>query len=64
VLIGYSACPLTRAAFEARGHEAWTCDRYARSKWPHLLAPVLADTSAKAAAIIELCARAHKEEAS
>lgn len=26
VLIGYSACPLTRAAFEARGHEAWTCD--------------------------------------
>lgn len=26
VLIGYSACPLTRAAFEARGHEVWTCD--------------------------------------
>ncbi|MDA3877735.1 MAG: hypothetical protein PF483_11685 [Halothiobacillus sp.] len=26
VLIGYSACPLTRAAFEARGHETWTCD--------------------------------------
>lgn len=26
VLIGYSACPLTRAAFEAQGHEAWTCD--------------------------------------
>lgn len=26
VLIGYSACPLTRAAFEAAGHEVWTCD--------------------------------------
>lgn len=26
VLIGYSACPLTRAAFERHGHEAWTCD--------------------------------------
>lgn len=26
VLIGYSACPLTRAAFEALGHEVWTCD--------------------------------------
>lgn len=26
VLIGYSACPLTRAAFEARGHQTWTCD--------------------------------------
>lgn len=26
VLIGYSACPLTRAAFEAEGHEVWTCD--------------------------------------
>lgn len=26
ILIGYSACPLTRAAFEAQGHEAWTCD--------------------------------------
>lgn len=26
VLIGYSACPLTRAAFEAAGCEAWTCD--------------------------------------
>jgi hypothetical protein len=26
VLIGYSACPLTRAAFEAQGHEVWTCD--------------------------------------
>lgn len=26
VLIGYSACPLTRRAFERRGHEAWTCD--------------------------------------
>lgn len=26
ILIGYSACPLTRAAFERHGHEAWTCD--------------------------------------
>ena len=26
VLIGYSRCPLTRAAFEARGHDVWTCD--------------------------------------
>lgn len=26
VLIGYSACPLTRAAFERRGHIVWTCD--------------------------------------
>jgi hypothetical protein len=26
VLIGYSACPLTRAAFERHGIEAWTCD--------------------------------------
>jgi len=26
ILIGYSACPLTRQAFEAQGHEAWTCD--------------------------------------
>lgn len=26
VLIGYSACPLTRKAFEAHGHEVWTCD--------------------------------------
>ena len=26
VLIGYSACPLTRAAFEAHGHDVWTCD--------------------------------------
>lgn len=25
-LIGYSACPLTLAAFEAAGVEAWTCD--------------------------------------
>jgi len=27
VLIGYSACPLTREAFEAQGHEVWTCDQ-------------------------------------
>lgn len=26
VLIGYSACPLTRAAFESHGHQTWTCD--------------------------------------
>jgi len=26
ILIGYSVCPLTRAAFEAHGHEVWTCD--------------------------------------
>jgi hypothetical protein len=26
VIIGYSACPLTRAAFERHGHEVWTCD--------------------------------------
>jgi hypothetical protein len=26
VLIGYSACPLTRAEFEAQGHDVWTCD--------------------------------------
>jgi hypothetical protein len=26
VLIGYSACPLTRAAFEAQGCDVWTCD--------------------------------------
>jgi len=26
ILIGYSACPITRTAFEARGHEVWTCD--------------------------------------
>ena len=25
-MIGYSACPLTRAAFEAHGHDVWTCD--------------------------------------
>jgi len=25
-LIAYSACPLTLAAFEAAGVEAWTCD--------------------------------------
>ena len=26
VLIGYSACPLTRAAFEKQGHTVYTCD--------------------------------------
>lgn len=27
ILIGYSACPYTRAAFERQGHEVWTCDK-------------------------------------
>lgn len=26
ILIGYSCCQLTRKAFEAHGHEVWTCD--------------------------------------
>lgn len=26
ILIGYSACPLTRTAFEAHGHNVFTCD--------------------------------------
>lgn len=26
ILIGYSACPLTRRAFEEHGHDVWTCD--------------------------------------
>lgn len=26
ILIGYSACPLTRQAFEQWGHDVWTCD--------------------------------------
>lgn len=26
ILIGYSACPLTREAFERRGHDVWTND--------------------------------------
>lgn len=26
ILIGYSACPHTRAAFERHGHQVWTCD--------------------------------------
>lgn len=26
ILIGYSACPVTQAAFEARGHDVYTCD--------------------------------------
>lgn len=26
ILIGYSACPLTRQAFEQQGHDVWTCD--------------------------------------
>lgn len=26
ILIGYSACPLTRSAFEDQGHDVWTCD--------------------------------------
>ena len=27
ILIGYSACQLTRQAFERYGHDVWTCDR-------------------------------------
>lgn len=27
ILIGYSACQLTRQAFEAHGHDVWTCDQ-------------------------------------
>ncbi len=26
VIIGYSACELTRLAFESQGHDVWTCD--------------------------------------
>ena len=26
ILLGYTCCPHTRAAFEATGHEVWTCD--------------------------------------
>lgn len=26
ILIGYSACPLTREAFARSGHDVWTCD--------------------------------------
>ncbi len=26
ILIGYSACPFTRRAFERHGHDVWTCD--------------------------------------
>lgn len=26
ILIGYSACPLTREAFARAGHDVWTCD--------------------------------------
>lgn len=42
ILIGYSACPLTRAAFEAQGHDVWTCDLLpARDNSPkHLLCNV------------------------
>jgi hypothetical protein len=27
ILIGYSACELTRKAFEQHGHDVWTCDK-------------------------------------
>lgn len=27
VLLGYTACPFTRAAFERHGHDVWTCDK-------------------------------------
>lgn len=30
VLIGYSCCPLTKAAFDRHGHEVWTCDELPR----------------------------------
>lgn len=26
ILLGYTACPLTREAFEKQGHDVWTCD--------------------------------------
>lgn len=36
ILIGYSACPATREAFRARGHDARTCDLLpARDGSPH-----------------------------
>ncbi len=35
-LIGYSTCEHTRAAFEARGHEVWTCDLRASDHPRHL----------------------------
>lgn len=34
ILIGYSACPVTQAAFEAKGHDVYTCDLLpARDQW-------------------------------
>lgn len=36
ILIGYSTCPVTRAAFAAHGHNVWTCDQLparADSQW-------------------------------
>lgn len=30
VLIGYSCCPLTKAAFDRHGHDVWTCDTLPR----------------------------------
>lgn len=33
VLIGYSCCPLTAAAFAAQGHGVWTCDLLASRGW-------------------------------
>lgn len=35
-LIGYSTCPHTRAVFEAKGHEVWTCDLRADPHPRHL----------------------------
>jgi hypothetical protein len=46
VLIGYSRCPHTRAAFEAKGHEVWTCDLREADHPRHLacdIADVLGD---------------------
>lgn len=43
ILIGYSACQLTREAFEAHGHDVWTCDLLpARGESPkHLQCDIL-----------------------
>ena len=40
ILIGYSRCPLTRAAFEAGGHEVWTCDLREQDHPRHLACDV------------------------
>ena len=35
ILIGYSTCPHTRAAFERKGHTVWTCDLRASDHRQH-----------------------------